>query len=740
MLSTLRLLWTRFLLVLIAIAFGAAAGTGLADPLKAQSEGTIVSRKVLALYHSKEEPAADQSRIHKFVEMPLNFLGYHVQYWDLAKGLPSSDALKGAAAAVTWFEDDIPSDTAYLQWATKAAKAGLKFVVFESSGAKPGPGEHALVSSFMREIGLDVVDVYVSKTSGTKVRTINRAIIEYERKLPNPMLPHHYVRLLPEGAPKRAEALLSVSAPSNPANATGDAVLIAAGPGGGYVTSGFAVVYDKATNRLSWTIDPIAFLSKALSPSLQPIADTTTIAGRRIYFSHIDGDSWNSISRVTKYSAQPTTDAEVVLRELIVPFPDLPVTVGAISCDIDLAVKGTPASQDIARQIYALPQVEVASHTHSHPFDWMFFQKYDRLKEQAVVARLKEPKPKYGILPRYSVEQPFDLKTEVAGSLAAVERLAPPNKRAELYLWSGDTKPFEAAVKATRKAGVRNMNGGDTRFDREWNSLAYVPALTRPVGNERQVYAANSNENTYTNEWTGPFDGFKQLAETHDRTEKPRRLKPMNVYYHMYSGEHDASLGAVRGHLERARSAAVIPISASRYAAIADSFAGVRFMAAGPMTWRVENRGALQTVRFEAAGAVMLDLKASAGVLGQNRTNDSLYVALDPDIETPTIALIAQSNAGPPSRPYLVDSRWDVSRLSATACEVSAMVQGFGPGEMTWAGLKPGPYRIEVTATDRKSTIAKVINGLTVGADGVLRTKLDADARAGLSMKLVCAT
>src|SRR5690606_26305526 len=143
---------------------------------------------------------------------------------------------------------------------------------------------------------------------------------------------------------------------------------------------------------------------------------------------------------------------------------------------------------------------------------------------------------------------------------------------ARLYLWSGDTSPGQAELAATRQAGVLNMNGGDTRLDGEYPSYTYVAPLTRVVGSERQVYSANSNENTYTNLWRGPFYGQYLLEETWRRTGTPLRLRPMNLYYHMYAGERLGSLGALIHHLEIARAAETAPIEASRYASIVGDF------------------------------------------------------------------------------------------------------------------------------------------------------------------------
>ena len=71
---------------------------------------------------------------------------------------------------------------------------------------------------------------------------------------------------------------------------------------------------------------------------------------------------------------------------------------------------------------------------------------------------------------------------------------------------------------------------------------------------------------------SGRDHGFLHLEATVNATENPRRLKPINVYYHMFAGERAAQLAGVRHHLDAARQALLTPIAASHYAAIADGF------------------------------------------------------------------------------------------------------------------------------------------------------------------------
>lgn len=753
----------RFICVaLLALLF---AGSGVVA-VRAGAAEALVKRDILAVYDGHEEKSPDQTRIHKFLEMPLNHLGYRVTYWDLKKGRPPPELTLRHVAVVTWFGGKVANADAYFDWATWAARMKLRFVLLGALGLEGTNDDQPKINRFFNLLGLEFVSHYVSATEASRIVAKDPAVTEYERKLPSPLPGYLAVR------PKDGliQAILSVQDPALKRFGPEAALLVATSPAGGYAAANYAVEYDQKRGRLSWFIDPIAFLTRALAGPREPIADTTTRAGRRMYLSHIDGDGWNNTaaSAVAVNGVIPIA-AETVHADLILPFPDLPVTIGLISCDVEPGLGSIARSAEIARKLYALPQVEVASHTHTHPFDWMFYEKYSRSRE---LERIHPPAPRparvaqadkgYGglfdifgaaptpptraltppatatpgpapALPRYKYDKPFDLASEVSGSLRTAAALAPEGKRAKLYLWSGDTRPFEAAVRATRQARVRNMNGGDTRYDSEFSSLAYVRPLSRLSGRERQIFSPNANEMIYTHDWKGPYNGFSKLRETFDRTEKPRRLKPANLYYHMFSADQPAGLAAVRSHLAWARSAPVHPVAASQYAAIADDFFEAEFERAGTLAWRVLKRGELQTIRFDDAASLMPDYQASAGVLGHTRHNGSLYVALDPAAGEVMVALQAD---GTPSRAHLIESRWDIRELRTADCAIGFKASGFGRGDMRWAGLKPGTWEIKVIRDGQ----AVVTTDATVNETGGLHTSIDADARAGGMVEMRCAS
>jgi len=411
-----------------------------------------------------------------------------------------------------------------------------------------------------------------------------------------------------------------------------------------------------------------------------------------------------------------------------------------------MARRGDARAIETARALFALPQVEVASHTYTHPFNWAFFRDYRPESERpfqevwrrmqldpggwgslnaSPAARNAQGGPTAYVVPRAYGDRPFDLNQEMAGAAALMERLAPAGKRCGIIQWSGDCSPFPAALGASAAAGLGNINGGDTRFDNDNPSLTCVAPTGLPLaGAPTQIYASNSNENTYTELWTNRFFGFRDLPITWDRTEAPRRLKPMNLYYHMYSGERLASLGALTANIAALRQRPFIGVSTSRYAASGAGFYLASIEQTGPSAWRVRDRGGLATLRFARGDTRMVDSAASSGVLGERIVNGDLYVALDPADPAPIIALAPRTNATP-QRPLLIEAGWEVSALAMERAGFRFVAQGLGEGQLDWRVPQRGRWRA------RAGTWEAFV---AVGASHILALRPPAIATSGLSV------
>src|SRR5262245_42724692 len=745
-----------FILLLLLVA-----GVVLLSPVAtAQPSGDEplakpVRREILAVYDSREEPRPDQTRIHYVAEMPLNHLGFMVTYWDIDAGLPPADRTANIQGIVTWLQRTPPAG--FYLWAQEQVRQGTRIVVLDDSGLPSGNSSLADANRLFAEMGFGLIgaDVHLTYCS----RILHRdELIGFERPL-DPVLPAFpIVRTF--GSDVSSHLVLG----QREGNLVLASSVVLTSSRGGYAAQGYVVYEEPGTGRLKWIIDPFAFFKKALGAETMPIPDVTTLSGRRIWFSHIDGDGWNNVSRVEAYREKPAIAAAVVLRELIAPYPDLPVAVGVIGADVDEKY-GTPeAGRQAARELFALPHVEVATHSYTHPYQWSFFENYDRKLEERLIgpdetewksvladrarrfARLIFP----GLVrksaetegkfvdedpPRAYSDFPFDLDQETRGAITAAEEMAPDGKRGTLYLWSGGAEPFEGAIARTRRLGLRNLNGGDSRYDADYPSISYLSPISRTAGTERQIYAANANDYIYITDGGGRPHGFLHLETTVNATESPRRLKPINVYYHMYAGENAAGLAGVRHHLDSARQALLTPIAASHYAAIADGFFSTRISSLDEMTWLIGNRGALQTLRFDDVADLAVDFSRSVGVLGQRKKGTTLYVALDEAQDEVIVALGSDtSDTVDVSTPHLIDGRWTFRDLRRRDCGFSVMAKGYGTGQMTWGGLKPGIYQVSVQ--DSEKTVWD--EELEVGDDGRLALTADADAMTPLLINVAC--
>ena len=79
--------------LLLVLALFAATRPALAIDVEASSRR--VERRILALYDKTHENFPHQSRLHKLAEMPLNHLGYVLEYRDVNEPLPEGEALAG---------------------------------------------------------------------------------------------------------------------------------------------------------------------------------------------------------------------------------------------------------------------------------------------------------------------------------------------------------------------------------------------------------------------------------------------------------------------------------------------------------------------------------------------------------------------------------------------------------------------------------------------------------------------
>ncbi len=685
----------RLALALIALVIGTV-------PALAQQ----LPRTIVALYDGRAtSPAA--SDVHLTLEMPLNWLGMRVRYADIRDTLPEIAAdpeIRGIL--LLWQGERLAEPAALVGWIERARAAGKRLVLIG-----PSPVDARLHPDLHRRLLASAGMAGGGRVLGggrTRLLHARPGFTGFERPMPTPLPGFERLRALPG-----SEILIRVGAGS----AFADVVAIT--PAGGYAARDYILHAGRSGGPRQWLVDPFTFLREALALGGGPFPDVTTLVGRRIYFSHVDGDGWRSVSRIPAYQRRRMMAAEVVARHLILPYPDMPVSVAPIAADLDPAYGGTAAAGVIARALFAMPQVRIGSHSYTHPFAWGFFQDYSWPLEQAIQAGIVAPDAALGPAgkPRAVARQPFDLGQEVAAAAARINRLAPTAKRVEVMQWSGDAHPFPAVIAATRAARLLNINGGASRVDTAVPSITGLSAIGVAAGGQRQIYAGAGNEGGYTKDGTADFWAFRYADTTFRQADRPRRLKPINIYYNMYSGEREASVRAVRHLIDQARSQQIVPVTLADYARIAEGFYRVSVERIGPGRFRILDRGALQTMRFDVPADFALDAGCSIGALGARRVNDSLYVALDPAVGAPELCIMRD----PPSfaGALLIQSRWPVSRLRRAEGRFDFVAGGFGKGVMLWRAV---PGRWQVTARRDGQVIASAVG--RADAHGLIRIVL----------------
>ena len=682
----------------------------LLQPLYAQA----VPRTILALYDGKSVAEPRFSAVHRLAEMPLNHLGLVVRYHDINKPLPSPEAMPEVRGVLVWEALQMEDPRNFISWASEVLDRDKRLVVVGGFGGEDEEGSPRYeenIDQFWIKLGLHSGDEWIPFTYKSKIVYRDRRLVDFERHIGG-VLPGYERLSVIDG---EGYSCLKVRQGGDSAT---DSDLVVVTRKGGWVASGYAYFHNESTDTVQWYINPFEFFRQAFTTDDLPKPDTTTLAGKRIFFSHIDGDGWNNLTEIYPYRNRGILSSEIVKQEVIEAYPELPVTVAPIAGDLDPAWHGSQKSLRVAREILALPQVEAGSHTYSHPYDWGFFANGNPGKERPFLKFYSKPWEGKGILqkvskadnayyqktgyitPRAYAVKPFDLDLEIEGAINFVNSLLPQGKQVQIYQWSGDTNPFPAAIEATRKLGVRNINGGDTRLDRKYPSYGWVSPLGQMMGGQLQIYASNSNENTYTDQWSEQFFGYRHLTRTLSNTETPVRVKPVGVYYHMYSGQKLSSLNAVRANLDYARSQSIIPVTTSHYAAIVEGFYSAQIEQTGSRQWRISNRHALQTLRFDRALFSAVDFGNSRGVIGQHHYQGSLYVALDRSEAVAVVALRDYDNSDQEPQSdfsYLIGSNWQVWGVQRGPAFFSFEAQGFGEGRMIWQVPQAGEYVVSVT-------------------------------------------
>jgi hypothetical protein len=569
----------------------------------------IQPRRILMLYDGRENQDVIFSDLFQFAAMPVEHMGFIPEYHDLTKALPDYQLAGQYAGIILWtnrMQNDVPQ---LKPWLLKQINQGLHLAVMDEFGFERS-------NDNLKAFGLTLKD----SLSANHVEIVDK----------DPMVGFEYpVQTYPNMLDMITAGKGSV--PILRLKLAGQTTDVAAYmPWGGYVLAPFAIDEIPYHQGTRWIINPFIFFKRALDLPDMPAPDVTTSTGRRLLMAHMDGDGFASNA---EFPGSPLA-ARVMLEKIFKKYP-IPTAVSVIEGETapwGLYPRKSAEMEQIAREIYHLPHIEIASHSYSHPFKW-------QKASQDV-----DGEDYHLLLPGYQ----FNLTREIVGSVHYInQRLAPPGKSCQIFLWTGDCNPGADAIAQTDALGLLNMNGGLTLITNSQPSLSFVAPLGVTRDGHFQIYAPNENENVYTNNWTGPFYGFRRVIETFKLTDAPRRLKPVDIYFHTYSASKPASLKALDEVFSWALKQPYHPIYPSEYIRRVMDF-NHSVMAREGDSWLFYGNGQIDTLRIESRWGYPV---LNNSIVGYRDFNADRYLHL---LKSPVnvITLTPQ----PPSRPYLVDA------------------------------------------------------------------------------------
>lgn len=555
-----------------------------------------VPRRILVIHAESDAPLTERD-VHVMFGVVFDWLGYVVEYHDIRSGPPQ--LIQGVhAGVVSWLDEGTTERLSWFEdWLVGVVDSGFRLVMLATLPS--------VADALLDRLGLAPA---VARKAPVAVGVVGEPELVGTFEAPLRVRKHQVPPVRSVGADNDVDLVIELD--------SGQSVTaVVTGPWGGMALQPY-LVEDYGQGRRRWLLDPYRFLALALGHTPRPVFDTTTESGNRLLTVHVDGDGFPSRA----FLPGSPLSAAVLLEEFITTY-DLPHTVSVIEGEVGAAglyPEQAPLLEAAARKIFSAHNVEIASHSFSHPFYW----RPDSLTaDQPTEYGMNLPIPDYQMT----------LEREIAGSIDYInERLAPAGKQVQVFLWTGAADPDDRALAMLEARGVLNVNGGNTHLlDADASRLLVWPQARLENG-AIQVYAAAMNENVYTNNWTGPFYGYRRAIETFELTDQPRRLKPIGIYYHFYSATKPASIRALHEVYNWALSREVLPIYLSGFARRVEAFHRAWLCRDLDGNWVAGAAGALRTLRLPRSLGYAQPLDPGS-MAGQRRINDDVYLHLTGD-------------------------------------------------------------------------------------------------------------
>ncbi len=603
------------------------------------SSKRAIKREILTLIDESKEDRTLLSA-HQIGAMPMEYLGYIQKLYDVSQGLPELEKMHHYAGVVVWLSRNYKEPHKLIEWVLALKKMGIKVAFMGSFGFSAD-------SMLLQPLDIEMYDGQSSFKNKKKIVYKDKMIgFEIEPSLGEESIYIH---------PKNAKELLVLENAHH--KKTTPAAITA---WGGYAVAEAYLVEMGEEN--AWVINPFTFLQEALRLPKIAVPDTTTQNGNRIFFTHIDGDGM--VSRVE--SNPELFSGDMILNKILKVYK-VPHSVSLIGAEVEptgLYPKLSPRVLEIAKEMYALDNVEPATHTFTHTFFW------GKIKNGTLA-------PEYRLKPK---NYHYSLRNELSKPLAFINTKLlskEKEKRAKTVFWSGDCAPRVNALGYVYKHKILNINGGDTTI----NNVTPWLTLVAPMGLERgeyyQVYTGAQNENVFTNDWLGPFWGFKRVVQTFKLTNSPRRLKPIDIYYHLYSGTKTASLNALKYVFNWSLKQEILPMFTSEYIPKVMDYYTVS-MANSGNKWLFDGMQNLKTIRFENL-TKEVQTKGSKSFYGYRKFEKHTYLSFG--MGSKHIISLGKKKTG---EPYLISANAEVKTYHKGKTNTQYTFGGYIPLQLSF--------------------------------------------------------
>ena len=542
----------------------------------------FIKRRIIIICNSR----SNQNRIDPaFFMAPLEYIGFTPVLFHVNKKLPKGFVADRYAGALV-IANSIKNQKKFYRWVRKSINNGLKIFFVNTFGFPEK-------NRFLNRLGIKLYNNKANISEGyTYVYKSNGG--NYEVPL-NVSYDNAYL------IPKDGKPVVCIK------NKYGQkSVPFAFTHWGGY-----ALDNTLMNSKGLWIYNPFKIYKKIFYKTSFPVPDVTTENGRRMLFAQIDGDGDFGYANFNPNEFIASYVAKNILEHYKVPVDASVIVSDLIGKPYGLHLKRAKKLRAIFRKIFKYKNVQIASHTFSHPFNC-----------PALVKGID--KPGYELpVPDYK----FSIRSNVIGSVNWINKhLAPKGKNVRVILWSGDCDVPEKAVRMAYDIGIYNVNWNNTSIRYSHPFLKYLRSMGRNVGNFFQNNAGIANEDIYTHLWRGPYYGFENVIQTFKMTDKPYRLKPIYIYYHWYSGQKVASVKALNKVYTWALKQHPIPMFLSQYARKNLDFRSTAIAKKGD-GWIIKNSGNLRTLRIPLKWGYP-NMKLSKGVVGYRIINGREYIAL----------------------------------------------------------------------------------------------------------------